>query len=472
MMTSPEQTYIKQETFRDSVSTIDEKGKRVWIYPKKTKGAYTFARTVIAYLLLGFFFSAPFIKIKGHPLILLNVPERKFVLFGTIFWPQDFHIFFLAMITFMVFVVLFTVVYGRVFCGWVCPQTVFMEMLFRKIEYFIEGDRNAQIALNKQPWTASKIRKKILKHILFITLSFIIISVFLSYIIGADSLYKEITSPTEKSIYFLPAFILFSLIFYFIYARFREQVCTVACPYGRLQGVLLDRNSVVVAYDYKRGEPRGKFYKREDRKSLGKGDCIDCKACVHACPTGIDIRNGLQMECIHCTACIDACNEIMHKISLSKGLIRYSSENNIATGTPFRITTRIAFYSAVLLILITTLTSLIVSRTDTETTILRTPGLLYQQTADGRVSNLYNVKVINKTNQNMSVCLRLLDQSGEIKMVGKEPLTVPAAGNAESAFFVVMDKKNLSKVKTKIQIGVYRENEKIETVHTIFMAPN
>ncbi|HEY8898691.1 MAG TPA: 4Fe-4S dicluster domain-containing protein, partial [Niastella sp.] len=292
----------KEESFRDRIATIDESGKRNWIFAQKPKGKWYSARTYISWFFFIVFFTLPFIYVHGRPLFLFDVTQAKFILFGKVFWPQDFFIFGLAMITFIVFIVLFTAAFGRLFCGWICPQTIFMEMFFRKIEYFIEGSAAEQKLLAKAPWTGKKIFKKVSKHSVFFFFSFVIANFFLAYVIGVKELGKIITEPVQDHVGGLLSLLVFSGIFYAVYAFFREQACTVVCPYGRLQGVLLDRNSMIVAYDHKRGEPRNKFTKKA---ATDHGDCIDCLQCVKVCPTGIDIRNGTQMECVGCTACID-----------------------------------------------------------------------------------------------------------------------------------------------------------------------
>ena len=253
------------EKFRDQIATVDERGKRIWLYPKKPKGYYTRIRSILSWVLLALLFGMPFIKINGDPLMLFNIMERRFIIFGINFMPQDFYLFVIAMLIFIVFIVLFTVVFGRLFCGWICPQTIFMEMVFRKIEYLIEGDANKQKALAKAPWNTDKLIKKSSKHAIFFILSFLIANTFLAYIIGIDQLEKIATEPLDAHIGGFIAIIIFSGVFYGVFAHFREQVCLVVCPYGRLQGVLLDKNSIVVGYDYVRGEPRKKIRKDEER---------------------------------------------------------------------------------------------------------------------------------------------------------------------------------------------------------------
>ncbi len=308
---------VKEGSFRDKVATVDKSGKRIWVYPQMPEGRLHDLRKWVTVLYLLVFFGLPFIKVNGQPIFLINVLQRKFILFGQIFWPQDFFIFAIGMAVFIVFIALFTVVFGRVFCGWACPQTVFMEMLFRKIEYWIEGNGVEQKILDKGPWNTDKITKRVSKWIAFWLLSFIIANTFLEYIIGVDELDKMIREPFAMHLGSFITLAVFTTVFFFVYLWMREQVCTVICPYGRMQGVLLDRDSVIVAYDYKRGEERGKFHKNEERTI---GDCIDCAQCVKVCPTGIDIRNGTQLECINCSACIDACNKMMDGVGLPKAL--------------------------------------------------------------------------------------------------------------------------------------------------------
>jgi cytochrome c oxidase accessory protein FixG len=463
--------HIQEEaSFRDAISTVDKDGHRVWVYPKKPKGKFTNYRNYVSYILLLIFFAAPFIKIKDEPLILLNVLERHFVLFGVVFWPQDFHIFLLGMIAFIIFIVVFTVIYGRIFCGWICPQTIFMEMIFRKIEYWIEGDWRAQQALDRAPLSVPKFMKKTAKHSVFFVMSFMISNLFLTYIIGVEKWQAIVSDNPEHHLGGLAAILIFTGVFYFVYARFREQVCTVVCPYGRLQGVLMDKDSIAVAYDYVRGETRGKIRKGEERASAGKGDCIDCHHCVQVCPTGIDIRNGLQLECVNCTACIDACDDIMEKVGLPKGLIRYASEDNIKLNKPFRWTKRMIGYSVVLLLLVVSLGFLLTTRTEVETSLLRTPGMLYQDQGNNRYSNLYNLKIINKTSAELALHLKLENIKGEIQMVGKDPLVAPKSVG-EGALFVILEQSEIKSIKTKLEIGVYENDRLIEVVSTTFVGP-
>ncbi|MCK8520938.1 cytochrome c oxidase accessory protein CcoG [Aquimarina sp. D1M17] len=463
------------EKFRDSIATVNAEGKRAWVYPKKPSGKFYAYRKWVSYGLLIFLFSAPFIKINGNQFLLFNVLERRFNIFGAPFWPQDFHLFVISMIIGVIFITLFTVAFGRLFCGWVCPQTIFMEMVFRRIEYWIEGDRGKQIRLDKQAWDAEKIRKRITKWSIFFIISFLIANVFLAYLIGSDQLLQYIFDGPLKHVSTLISLLIFTAVFYFVFAWFREQVCIIACPYGRLQGVLLDSKSIVVAYDYKRGEKeagRAKFKKNEDRLSTGKGDCIDCFQCVHVCPTGIDIRNGTQLECVNCTACIDACDHMMESVNLPKGLIRYASEENIAKKSKFKFTPRLKGYSAVLFILIGVLTGMLFLRNDVEANVLRLPGQLYERKENNIISNVYTYKLVNKTTEDITdVHFELLSHQGKIEQVTHKNFIVPKQGIAEGTLFIEVNASALSGDKDKLKIGVYSNNTLIETTYAAFLGP-
>ena len=464
----------ENEAFRDSIGTLDEEGKRKFVFPKKPSGKFYTYRKYVSYFLLAILIANPFVKVNGNQFMLFNVLERRFNIFGLPFWPQDFYIFVLVMITGVVFVTLFTVAFGRIFCGWICPQTIFLEMVFRRIEFWIDGDRGAQLRLDKQEWNAEKIRKRVLKWIVFFVISFMIANVFLAYIIGSDELFHMIEVGPKQELGNFIALLIFSGVFYFVFVWFREQVCIIACPYGRLQGVLLDNKSINVAYDFVRGEKeegRAKFNKKEDRSLTGKGDCIDCMQCVHVCPMGIDIRNGTQLECTNCTACIDECDSIMKSVGLPKGLIRYASEDEIEKKAPFRFTSRMKGYAAVLGILIGVLTGILFLRNDVEADILRIPGQLFQHKGDN-ISNVYTYKILNKTTNNFKdIHFELLSPKGTMTTVGQSHFAVKAQGSTQGTLFIEISKYLLENDKTKISIGVYDGQRLIETARTNFLSP-
>lgn len=465
----------ENEGFRDSIGTINEEGKRAWVYPKKPVGKFYKYRKYVSYVLLTFLIVAPFVKINGNQFLLFNVLERRFNILGFPFWPQDFYLFVIMMIIGVVFIIFFTAAFGRIFCGWICPQTIFMEMVFRRVEYWIDGDRGAQIRLDKQAWNAEKIRKRVLKWFIFFVISFIIANVFLAYFIGSDRLIQYVFEGPLDHISTLISLLIFTAVFYFIFAWFREQVCIIACPYGRLQGVLLDNKSIIVAYDHKRGEKeegRAKFRKNEDREASGKGDCIDCFQCVQVCPTGIDIRNGTQLECINCTACIDACDSIMEAVNLPKGLIRYASEENIEKKAPFSFTPRLKGYTAVLIILIGVLTGLLFLRSDVEANVLRLPGQLYEHKENNMISNVFTYKLLNKTTKNIEdIHFKLKSPKGTIKTVKQGEIIVPAQDLAEGTLFIEINSSALSGDKNRAVIEVYSGDNLIETTSVTFLGP-
>jgi cytochrome c oxidase accessory protein FixG len=472
METQESESFVKEEgSFRDKIGTVSDDGKRIWVYPKKPKGKFYNYRGIVAAVLLAILFVTPWIRYKGEPFMLFNILERKFIVFGQLFWPQDFHLVVLGLITFVVFIILFTVIFGRLFCGWACPQTIFMEFVFRQIEYLIEGDYNFQKKLNRQKWNFEKIWKKSLKHAIFFGIAFFISNTFLAYIVGTDRLLELVTDGPLAHIGSFIALLLFSGVFYFIFAFFREQVCIIACPYGRLQGVLLDNKSIVVAYDYKRGEPKGKHNPLENRQTSGKGDCIDCSSCVVVCPTGIDIRNGTQLECINCTACMDACDTIMEKVNLPKGLIRYTSEKIIAEGKSKLFNARSISYSVFLTILLAIVVSVFTLRSDIESTILRVPGTLFQEYGNDNFSNVYKVQLVNKTRTALPVELRMVSHGGEIIVMG-DPIIVDGGKMSEANFLIVMPRKNLTSSSTAVEIGIFSGDLLIDKTKATFIAPN
>lgn len=459
---------IDSDLFRDTISTVDSKGKRVWVFPKKPKGKFTRWRNYVSWVLLAFLFVMPWIKVNDAPFLMLNIPERKFVLFSVFFGPQDFFIFALLMITAIVFISLFTVAFGRIFCGWVCPQTIFMEMVFRKIEYLIEGDYTRQKALAKSEWTGEKIWKKSLKHFLFLLISFLIANTFLAYIMGSDALLEMVRNGPMQHLGLFVGLLLFTLVFYFVFSWMREQVCIIICPYGRLQGVLLDEKSVVVAYDHVRGEPRGNPKKNKDKEL---GDCIDCYQCVNVCPTGIDIRNGTQLECVGCTACIDACDEIMEKIDRPLGLIRYASKDEIDKKEKFRFTTRMKAYSGVLLLLLLISAVLLITRKEFDATFSRMRGTTYQEQSDGTISNFFTIGLVNKSFQSFNPEIRLLSPAnGTLKIIGTQS-SLEGGESEEVNVLVSLPQDMVQSHKTNIKLGVFKGDKLMKESEMVFFGP-
>jgi cytochrome c oxidase accessory protein FixG len=458
---------IEEPNFRDKISTVDNSGKRKWMYVLQPEGKLYNRRTIFSLVYLILFFVLPFIKIHGNPMFQFNLLDTKFILFGKVFLPQDFILFGIGMLIFLLFIIVFTLIFGRVFCGWACPQTIFLEMVFRRIEFWIEGPANKQEANEKGELTTEMYVRKAIKHIVFLALSFIIANTFLSYIVGVDELFKIIREPIFEHVGGFIAITFFTIAFYAVYAFVREIVCTVICPYGRLQGVLLDKNSIVVAYDYLRGEPRAKAAKQ---KPDGKGDCIDCGLCVKVCPTGIDIRNGTQLECVNCTACIDACNMMMRNVHRDEDLIRYASENDIAEGTKPKLTFRIKAYSTVLIILIGLLTVMLITRSMFDATILRVPGQILQENTDGTVTNLYRIKIVNKSSFTQPYHIELEDKTVSIEFVGNMLDSLNSGLESEETFFIRFPKKRIGDRKENLKLIIKSGDEIIQTKKVTFIA--
>lgn len=462
--------HIQDKDYRDHLSTVDKDGKRIWVYPKKPKGKFTNYRTWVAWVLVILLFAIPHIRIDGQPLLQLDFLGRKFIIFGKMFFPADAYIFVIITITAIVSVILFTVAFGRIFCGWLCPQTIFMEMVFRKIEYWIEGDFKQQIKLDKQEWNAEKITKKSIKQIIYFIIAFLIANTFLAYIIGSAALWEIQIDDPQNHIGGLFALLIFTFIFYIVFSQLREQVCTTICPYGRLQGVLLDKDSIVVAYDYIRGEGRAKFRKGEDRKEAGKGDCIDCFQCVDVCPTGIDIRNGTQLECVNCTVCMDACDSIMEGVGLEKGLIRYASENEISEGKGFSWTTRMIAYAGVLFALTIVMVTMLFVRNDVQAIILKSRGSLYTVTDNGDYQNIYTVKLLNKTNERLYIEIKDIEDKGILVIASKEIYLEPQKG-FNTALILIRSKEDVTEFQTDVIFGIYANGELVEKVKSTFVGP-
>lgn len=454
---------------KDGYTLPSNEKKRKWIYAKKPSGKLYNYRQIVGYGLLLFLVIAPFLKINGNPFLMFNIVERKFSIFGNVFFPQDLHIFVFGMLIIMVCIVLFTAIFGRVWCGWTCPQTIFMELVFRRIEYLIEGDWIQQRRLNEGPNTDARAWKKLLKHTIFLFISFVISNIFLAYIIGVEALYEIITSPIEEHRVGLISIVVFTLVFYAVFAYVREIVCTTICPYGRLQGVLLDDQSTTVAYNEKRGEPRGK--QRKGVSDLEKGDCVDCELCVHVCPTGIDIRQGIQLECVSCTACIDACDAVMDKINKPRGLIGFYSLGEIEGKGEFkRNRTRHAIYGVILVFLIGVFGYMIFTRSDIGGSLLRATGSSYQLRPDGTVSNLYTLELLNKSGREIDFEIVPATADMDIQLVNNIS-TLNKDGSAKLSFFMIADRKDIESYKTPVKVHILSDGKIVETMKTTFIAP-
>lgn len=461
----------EHETFRNELASVAPDGRRRWVYARKPSGAFYRWRTRLSWALLAFLFLAPFVRVGGLPLLMFNIIERKFVFFGLLFWPQDFYQVVLIALSVLVTLMLSTVTIGRVWCGWLCPQTIFMEMLFRKIEYTIDGSAEQQLRRHRGPWNRARVWRTGVKQAVFLALSFIIANVFLAYIIGSDALWVIVTDPPSQHIVGLTVISIFSFVFYLVFARFREQACVLACPYGRVMSSLIDRHTVTVTYDFTRGEPRGRIAKGEAAQTP-KGDCIDCHQCVTVCPTGIDIRNGVQLECVNCTACIDACDEVMRRIERPTGLIRLTSHEAVAEGRLRWRTARSGAYAVVWVGLVGAAAWIVASRPVLDVTTLRQPGTLYATLDGGRIGNFYNVEVFNRSRHGMPFEVRVVEPAGAtVTPLGLDFEIGPHA-LLEGRMLVAVPQSELgSRQSVPVRLEVRAGGEVIQNLSSAFVAP-
>ena len=367
------------------------------VYPREVKGRFATLRRVAMFVLLGLFYGGPWLRWDGRQAVLFDLPARKFYIFEMTMWPQDFIYLALLLIILAVSLFFFTALAGRLWCGYACPQTVWTEA-FTWIEMAIEGDRSKRIKLDKAPWTFDKLRKKATKQFLWITLALFTGFSFVGYFVDVRDLGAQLVTFTAGP------WTWFWVLFYgfatYGNAGFmREQVCKYMCPYARFQGAMFDRDSLIITYDVERGEPRGSRKKGEDPRAKGLGDCVDCTMCVQVCPTGIDIRQGLQYECIACAACIDACDGIMDKVGYPRGLIRYSTERALEHKSYRLIRPRTIVYTGVLTILMSLMIALIATRTPVILDVMRDRNALYRDVGRDGIQNSYTIRVINKHNE-------------------------------------------------------------------------
>lgn len=478
----------EHESFRNELASIHKDGRRKWVFARQPSGRYYRARTILSWFLLAFLFGAPFVRINGQQLVLLDFLERRFVAFGMVFWPQDFYLVVLIALAVLVTLALSTTAVGRIWCGWLCPQTVFMEMLFRKIEYLIDGSAAEQLRRSRAPLTFDTVRRRVLKHGIFFGLSFLIANVFLAYIIGADDLWTIVTDSPAAHLAGLTAIVLFSLVFYGVFARFREQACTLACPYGRVMSTLIDAHTLTVTYDRPRGEPRSRIrhepqarihhepQARIDHDSQAAahaaGDCVDCGQCVTVCPTGIDIRNGIQLECVNCAACIDACDDVMRRVKRPTGLIRITSHEAVRTGRTQWLTGRVKAYATIWLVLVVSVGTLLARRTDIDVIILRQPGTMFTTLDNGAVANFYNLQVINRTSRPYALEYRMLSPTGAtVTALGANDRVEPY-GLVESRIMLQVPRASLTGANTPVVMEIRADGVLVQTASSSLVGPN
>jgi cytochrome c oxidase accessory protein FixG len=411
------------------LSTLNRDGSRRWLRPKLSKGRFHRRRLVVAWGLIATFTLIPILRMGGKPLMLFDIPKREFTFFGATFLPTDTVFLMLLLFSIFVGIFLITALWGRVWCGWACPQMVYLEFLYRPLERWMEGGHRRQQKLDREGPDV----RRMLKYPVFLVISAFLANTFLAYFVGWDQLIRWMTRPPNQHPVAFGVMMVTTLLMFIDFAWFREQTCIVACPYGRFQSVLLDRQSLIVGYDSRRGEPRERWRKKEQRTA---GDCINCGLCVRTCPTGVDIREGLQMECIHCTQCIDACDAVMDKIGLERGLIRYTSQDELETGGRKLVRPRLVVYSAILLIMFGTLAFSLAHKSTADVTILRGLGTPFQVLDSGEVSNQIRLKITNRSGEDRVYGFELVNGQALTMIAPENPLEVAAGDTQMTAAFI------------------------------------
>jgi len=416
------------------------------VYPRKVTGLFARLRTLGVFILLGGYYFVPWLRWDNHQAVLFDLPARKFYIFGLTFWPQDFFYLAALLIIAALSLFFFTALAGRLWCGYACPQTVWTEV-FLWIERKVEGSRNQQMKLDKGEMDSRKFSTKALKHFLWLTLSawtgFTFVGYFTPIIDLGHALFQFSLGPWET----------FWVIFYG-FATYgnagwmREQVCIYMCPYARFQSAMFDKDTLIISYDEKRGESRGARKKSDDPKEKGLGDCVDCTLCVQVCPTGIDIRDGLQYQCIGCAACVDVCDDVMEKMNYEKGLVKYTTQNRIDGKTTHMLRPRIVVYASLLVLISLALVYSIATRIPLELDIIRDRNALYRETVDGLVENIYTLKLINMDTEDHSYNLRIDGLKDMTFIKPKAEIKIKSGEVINLAVRIQIDPINLNKTSS------------------------
>ena len=460
------------------LTTLTKDGKRRWLYPVETRGGYFRARRILAWFFILVFLAIPLIPINGKPALMLDFVHREFAIFGLIFYPTDTILLMVFLIGILLTVVLITALLGRVWCGWACPQTVYLEFLFRPLERWIEGAEHVRKRRNEGPRNWDWMWRKSLKLGVFLGISAVLSHTFVAYFVGWENLLTWLTGdPREHWGFFLISTITTGLIL-FDFGYFREQMCTIACPYARMQSIMLDRDSLIVSYDLNRGEPRGKRSRKvlaEEAKGTvaAQGDCIDCMACVRTCPTGIDIRDGLQMECIACTQCIDACDAIMDRIEKPRGLIRYTSENILSGGSTKILRPRTVIYTTLIVLILSAFTFALSSRDAYDINVGRVVGEPFTELPDGRIANRLRFRVRNQTPEVSSFTIAPVSpEQMELRVVGATPVELEPGELTRVETWVILPKSTFSSTSMEGSFELTFSDGVTRRVTYVLLGPN
>ncbi len=460
------------------LSTMTKEGKRNWLYPALSKGAYYTRRLIVAWGLIILFIALPLIKINGKPAVLIDFIHREFALFGLVFYPTDTLLLLLTGLSLVLAVILLTALLGRVWCGWACPQTVYLEFVYRPIERWIEGKEHVRKRRNDGPWDFDKIWRKSLRFLIYLVISLGLAHVFISYFVGWHNLTAWIQRPPTENWGFFTMMAFTTGLILYDFGYFREQMCTITCPYARMQSVLLDEDSMIVSYDPNRGEPRAKRSKKKIAMEVAgdipaQGDCIDCYACVRTCPTGIDIRDGLQMECIACTQCIDACDVIMDNIGKPRGLIRYTSEYELAGKPTHTVRPRTIIYTTLIVGIVIALTTLIATRNSFDINVGRSAGEPFTVLPDGRINNRLRFRVRNQLNDPTSFNIEVIQPQGaQLQIIGASPVTLEPGEMKRIETFVMVPPEAFTDDRLEAEFELVFEDGKREKATFVLLGPS
>ncbi len=462
----------------DVLSTLDKDGRRKWIYPTQSRGRYHTQRMITGWALIALFVALPLIQINGKPAVLIDFVHREFAFFGLLLYPTDTLLLLMLMISTVLAVGLLTALLGRVWCGWGCPQTVYMEFVYRPIERWIEGKEHVRKRRDAGPWNWDKTWRKSLKFLVYLVISLALAHIFISYFVGWSNLIAWMQRPPQQHWGFFVMMAATTGLILYDFGYFREQMCTIACPYARMQSVLLDEDSMIVSYDPNRGEPRKKRSKKVLARELAgevpaQGDCIDCFACVRTCPTGIDIRDGLQMECIACTQCIDACDTIMDKIDKPRGLIRYTSEYELAGKETRTLRPRTVVYATLIVSVVIALGAMVLSRGAFDINVGRSVGEPFTVLPDGRVTNRLRFRVRNQQPTATAFTVEALAPAGvEVKLIGPTPVSLAPAEMTRVEAWIIIPQDAFEEDSVEGTFELQFEGGKSETVSFMLLGPS